>query len=176
MSVVSPEVSAITQMSSPDSKERVGRAIGRIASGVFIVTTKKEDGQRDGFLASWINQAAFEPPMVSVAIRKGRHFLELLSVGSHFTINVLAKSNMDLYKHFVTPYLPGSDRFEGVKLLPGTTRAPVLADALAYLSCVSKSMVEAGDHVLVIGEVLDGGLLMSDTEPLIHLRSDGFKY
>ena len=62
-------------------KERVGKAIGRIASGVFIMTTQDERG-RDGIMASWVSQAAFDPPMLTVAVQKQRHVLEFLKSGS----------------------------------------------------------------------------------------------
>src|SRR5579885_3318409 len=98
-----------------EKKEAIGKAIGRIASGVFVVTTER-DGNRDGLLASWINQAAFEPPMVSVAVQKSRHLLELLGVGQRFTVNILSKDNTNLFKNFAKPFQPGLDRFEGLAL------------------------------------------------------------
>lgn len=158
-----------------EQKQLVGRAIGRIASGVYIVTTER-DGQRDGLLASWISQAAFEPPMLSVAVQKNRHLLELLGVGKRFTVNVLSKENMDLFKNFAKPFEAGTDRFEGLALGESGEAGPVLANAIAYLDCITRTMVEAGDHVLVIGEIINGGMLKAEAEPMVHLRKNGFQY
>lgn len=158
-----------------EQKQVIGRAIGRIASGVYIVTTER-DGQRDGLLASWISQAAFEPPMLSVAVQKSRHLLELLGVGKRFTVNVLSKENMDLFKNFAKPFEAGTDRFEGLALGEAGKAGPVLANAIAYLDCVTRTMVESGDHVLVIGEIINGGMLKADAEPMVHLRKNGFQY
>ncbi len=169
MSVASPGVDI-----SMDQKDSIGKAIGRIASGVYIVTVKN-GGARDGLMASWISQAAFEPPMLSVAIKKERHILELMRVGHSFTVNVLSKKNMDIFKSFVQPYTEGMDRFEGLALMDGSKAGPVFSAAVAYMHCTVRSVIEAGDHVVVIGEIFEGQLLNSE-EPMVHLRSDGFKY
>lgn len=158
-----------------EQKEAVGKAIGRIASGVFVVSTER-NGERDGLLASWVSQAAFEPPMISVAIQKSRHLLELLGVGQKFTINVLSKDNKAVFKNFARPFEPGLDRFAGLSLAASGKAGPVLADAVAYLDCVSRTLVETGDHVLLVGEVISGGLLHGDAEPMVHLRKNGFQY
>ncbi len=158
-----------------DQKERIGRAIGRIASGVFIITLER-NGERDGFMASWVGQAAFEPPMITVAIKKGRHILDLMGIGTTFTVNVLSKKNMDIFKSFVKPYAEGMDRFEGLPLMGGPKAGPVFSESIAYLDCTTRTMVEAGDHVLVVGEIFHGGMLEADQEPIVHLRSNGFQY
>src|ERR1051326_1591784 len=94
-------------------RESIGKAIGRIESGVFVVTMEK-DGLRQGLMASWVCQAAFEPPIISVAVKKDRPILELLEPGSRFTVNFLSKQNMDIFKNFAKPYTEGLDRFEGL--------------------------------------------------------------
>jgi flavin reductase (DIM6/NTAB) family NADH-FMN oxidoreductase RutF len=158
-----------------EQKASIGKAIGRIPSGVFALTSDRH-GQRDGLLASWVSQAAFEPPMLSVAIKKERHILELLCVGSRFTLNVLSKNNMDIYKNFVKPYQEGMDRYDGLNVLPANKGGPIFAEAVAFMDCITRTMVEAGDHVILLGEIVDGALLQSENEPMVHLRSNGFQY
>lgn len=156
-------------------KESVGRAIGRIASGVFVITMEQA-GQRDGIMASWVCQAGFEPPMLTVAVHKDRHILELMRVGKSFTVNVLAKSNMDAFKNFAKPFAPGLDRFEGLNLMAESTAGPILADCVAFMHVTTKTMVEAGDHIVVVGQITAGNLLNADAEPMVHLRRSGFQY
>src|SRR6202020_1081672 len=103
-----------TSTSSQEStKEKVGRAIGRIASGVYIVTLRGS-GERDGMLTTWLVQSAFDPPMLSMAVNKERHLLANLQKGHGFTVNVLAKKNMDIFKSFAKPHTEGMDRFAGL--------------------------------------------------------------
>ena len=152
-------------------KEKVGPAIGKIASGVHIVTTAK-DGKDDGMLATWVAQAGFEPPSVVVSVNKQRDLLKSLSVGDKFTVNILSKGNMDIFKAFAKPHNDG--KFEGLKTQK-TSAGPAFSDAVSYMCATVKSVTEAGDHVVVLGEIYDGALL-NDEEPMTHIRKNGFQY
>ncbi len=154
-------------------KERVGPAIGRLASGVYIITVHGEDGVKDGMMATWITQAGFEPPSLVVSVNKKRDILQALSVGSKFSVNVLSKRNMDIFKAFAKPH--NAEKFDGLKL-KDVSSGPVFAEAVSYMSLVVKSQTEAGDHILVVGEITDGELLNGADEPMTHLRKDGFQY
>lgn len=165
----------VTQTTVDQKRDAMARAIGKIATGVYVVTFDI-NGKPDGMLASWIGQAAFEPPMVTLAIKKGRPLLEKINIGKPFIINVLSKKNMDAYKNFAKPYTPELDRFEGIERAEGDHVAPVFAQAVAYMSCVVDQMVVTGDHILVVSEVREGGLLHAESEPMVHLRSNGFQY
>ena len=52
-------------------KQTIGKALGRVPSGVYILTTHHE-GQPLAMMASWVQQASFEPPTVGVAVAKDR--------------------------------------------------------------------------------------------------------
>lgn len=151
-------------------KSKVGPAMGRLASGVYIVTTKA-DGKPDGMLATWIAQAAFEPPSIVLSVNLARPILKSLPEGGQFAVNVLSKNNMDIFKAFAKP--GNDDKFEGLAMLDRSL--PVFAQAVSYMVCKVSKIVDAGDHCLVIGEVVDGELLNQD-EPMTHLRKDGFQY
>jgi flavin reductase (DIM6/NTAB) family NADH-FMN oxidoreductase RutF len=155
---------------SDDLKTKVGPAMGRIASGVYIVTVGS-DSDRDGMLATWICQAGFDPPSIVMAVNKQRDLLKRLEPGSGFAVNVLSKNNMDIFKAFAKPHNEG--KFEGLALTEA--KYPVFASAISYMLCRVKSLMDAGDHMLVLGEVVDGGINTQD-EPMVHLRKDGFQY
>jgi flavin reductase (DIM6/NTAB) family NADH-FMN oxidoreductase RutF len=175
METTIPAIDAVLSGADMEQKDKIGKAIGRIASGVFIVTAQK-GGKSEGLLASWVNQAAFNPPMIMAAVKKERHILEMLSKGSKFSLNVLSKTNMDIFKNFVKPHEPGLDRFAGLNMLETQKHAPVFADAVAYLDCVTVSLTEAGDHLVVLGEIVGGDLLQAEADPMVHLRKNGFHY
>ena len=63
------------------NKENIGAAIGRIPSGVFVITAKNSSGEKIGMLGSWVAQAGFEPPCVSVAVAPGPD-VELIEHGA----------------------------------------------------------------------------------------------
>lgn len=156
-------------------KEKVGPAMGRIASGVYIVTVGggADKADKDGMLATWICQGGFAPPSVVVAVNKQRDILARLSSGAHFAINVLSKNNMDIFKAFAKPHNEG--KFEGLDLVAGT-ECPVFAKAISYMTLKVTNTMDAGDHQIILGEVVDGGALNVQDEPMTHLRKDGFQY
>ncbi len=158
-------------MSTTATKEVLGRAIGRIASGLYVVTTG-HGGQKQGFLASWVMQASFEPPAVTVAVQKDREILKLLETNRKFVINVLSDGNSNLMGRFAK-YRP--DQFDELATFENDYGI-VLQDTVAYLSCDFKEKWSGGDHYILLGEVIEGDLLNSDLQPWTHLRKNGFVY
>jgi flavin reductase (DIM6/NTAB) family NADH-FMN oxidoreductase RutF len=163
-----------TSVPAAEAKEQLGRALGRIASGVFVATMER-NGTRDGMLATWVSQASFEPPMITLAVRNGRPTLAALSEGSNFVMNVLHKDNKDLFKNFAKPDMTSEERFSGLEVLPKNEHGPVFSQAIAYLNCVVKKHLETGDHTIVSAEVV-GGAILNEHEPMVHLRKSGFQY
>jgi flavin reductase (DIM6/NTAB) family NADH-FMN oxidoreductase RutF len=156
-------------------RQTIGKAIGRIASGVFVATMN-HNGHKDGILLSWVSQAAFEPPALTVVIKKERtHVMDALAVGKTFTLNVLSKKNMDMFKNFAKPFTEGMDRFEGLEVVSNDGAGPILSKSVAYMNLIVRNQMDAGDHVVLLGEVVSGDILNVD-EPLTHLRNNGFQY
>ncbi len=154
------------------NKKEVGKALGRVASGLFVVTAKFEDNE-DALLASWVNQCSFEPPAVSLAIAKTRPLRLLIEASDRFIVHVLGKESKALLKHFFRP--PSDSVFEGLNVGRGFHDIPVLNDAISCLECELKGSVVGGDHVVYVGEVV-GGKMLAGGEPYTHVRDNGFNY
>ena len=94
------------------NKKEVGKALGRVPSGLFVVTAKCED-KEDAVLASWVNQCSFDPPALTVALATLRSARLLVEASGAFIVNVLPKADMTLLKHFSRP---PEDIFKGINL------------------------------------------------------------
>lgn len=164
-------------MNSVEQKESVGRALGRVASGVYIVTMNIY-GEQHGLLATWVAQCAFDPPMVSVAFNKERKIINSIAKDSLFTLNVLSKSNMDIFKAFARPAGDKEidDRFDGLKVDSTNAEGPIFPDAVSFVSCKVIQTVSTGDHVVALAQVIDGRMLDGEAEPMVHLRKSAFQY
>lgn len=162
----------ITEALTVKNKKEVGKALGRVASGLFIVTAKYED-REDAVLASWVNQCSFDPPAVTVALSIVRPARLLIEGSEAFTINVLGKGSTELMKHFFKP--PAGSIFEGLKTRKGHHGIRILTDAVSYLECDVVGSVTGGDHILYIGEII-GGKMLKGGEPYTHVRDNGFSY
>ena len=152
------------------------KALGRISSGLYIITATKADVQ-SAMLASWITQASFEPLGFTVAVAKDRAIESLMQVGDTFVLNVLEEGNhLPLMKHFLKRFPPGADRFAGVRTRPASNKSPILADALAYLECEVSSRMELSDHWLVYCTVEDGKVSKEEAITAVHHRRVGNYY
>lgn len=153
----------------------LARALGRLASGVFVVTAVHE-GARIGMLSTWIGQASFAPPLITLAVGKDRPLLAALSANATFTVNVLAKRNSEIFKAFARPHNNEASRFDGLSLLDESIDGIIFKDVVSALICRVQSHLTPGDHVLVLAEVAAGRPVDMDADPMVHLRSSGLKY
>ena len=161
---------------SEQPPKALDRALGRIASGLSIVTVRKGD-EVNAFLASWVQQAGFEPPMLTVAVGKDRPATSLLATGGEFCVNVIAKDDPSkLIGHFARGFKPGEDPYDGVEVKRSGDGPEYLPNSLATLHCQVRGMLASGDHMIVLGEVVTGFSHDDDADPATHLRSSGFRY
>src|SRR5438309_245363 len=89
-------------------------ALGRIPSGLFIVTAGHGDAAT-GMLASWVQQCSFDPPQISAALRRDRHLSEMLSPDAPFIINIVASGHTQFLRHFGKGFGPQESAFEGLE-------------------------------------------------------------
>ena len=156
------------------NKKEVGKALGRVPSGLFVMTTKHQD-QEDAVLASWVNQCSFDPPAVTVALGVTRSARLLVEASQTFIVNVLGKDSNNLMKHFFKPPAPGTSIFDGLKVGKGHHDIKILKDAVAYVECEVRSQNTFGDHVVYVGEIV-GGKMLKGGDPYFHVRDNGFNY
>ncbi len=161
-------------MNNEKDQPTFGPALGRIASGLFILTVRYEN-KETGLLASWIQQCSFEPPLIMVAVRQGRYVADWLQEGTSFTVNILDESQTDMIAHFGKGFDPGEDAFAEVPVSRESSFAPVLSEALAYLDCKVVSRTQPGDHVVFFGQV-ENGKMLNDGQPMVHVRKSGLHY
>ena len=155
-------------------------ALGRVVGSLCVLTARK--GQENtaltgAMVASWVSQASFTPPGITVAVAKDRAVEALLHKGDRFALNVLAEGReTSTMKQFLQPFSPGADRFAGLELSSSPYDQPLLPEALAWLDGEVKQRMECGDHWLIYAEVSHGGLLDSEATTAVHQRRSGANY
>lgn len=156
------------------SKNSLARALGRIPSGLFVVTTLR-DGARIGFLGSFVQQVGFEPPTVCIGVAKGRAHLENLLAGGRFALSILDKESLAAKSAFLKRLPEGVSPFDGLRVGAAPAGMPILLDALAWLECRVVGRHDTGDHAVLFGEVTDGELAR-EGDPHVHVRKNGLSY
>ena len=157
------------------------KAMGRISGGLYVVTASQGDGpdKRQGaMVASWVSQASFKPPGLTIAVAKDRAIEALMQVGDSFVLNVLEENNyQQLFRQFLKRFPPGADRFQGVSVIDNVAEGgPVLGDALAYLDCVIKQRLETSDHWITYALVMNGKISNQEAKTAVHHRKLGTSY
>ncbi|MFN3168472.1 MAG: flavin reductase family protein [Phycisphaeraceae bacterium] len=154
----------------------VASALGAIPSGRFVLTAAHED-RRLGVLVGWVQQACFEPPMISISIQKGTPIMPLISESRQFALCQLASDDRMTVRKFSAQSDLGDDPFLGQQLIkPLMPKLPILASAKSFIECelVCHMDVE-GDHDLFVGTIRNAGF-KGPFDPAIHLRENGLAY
>lgn len=152
------------------------QAVGRIVGSLCILTAQQGD-VKSGMLASWVSQATFNPPGFTVAVAKDRAVESLLHTQSTFVLNILGEDNYQrTMKHFLKPFGPGEDRFQGIEMDTATNGSPIIKDAISYLECEVANRMECGDHWVIYATVTNGEVLRSSVKTAVHHRKAGTRY
>ncbi|OAJ58321.1 flavin reductase [Paraburkholderia ginsengiterrae] len=167
----------MTRASPPNFDQTAFKqALGQFATGVTVITTRAASGQLIGITASSFNSVSLNPPLVLWSLATRSASMPVFRANSHYVVNVLASSQLDLCKRFATVK---GDRFEGVSHAEGDSGMPVLDGALAWFECHNRSRYDEGDHVIFVGEVERCGVhgQAAEIAPLIfqHGKFHGLK-
>ncbi|MFL4491242.1 flavin reductase [Streptomyces sp. VTCC 41912] len=134
------------------------RALGQYATGVTVVTARAPDGRNVGMTANSFTSVSLNPPLVLWCPGKNSPSLPDFTDASHFAVHVLAADQHHLSRQFATP---AADKFRGTPTTPGIAGTPLLDGAVARFQCRTVQRLDAGDHVIFLGEVeeyeADGG-------------------
>lgn len=154
--------------------EGVAAALGRIPSGLFVVTWH-EDGVDRSMLASWVIQAGFSPPSVALAVAPTRDLLAAIDRGTPFVVNLLGESQRPLLSRFGKPSAPGEDPFAGLDVVRSPAGVLALCGGSGWLECRLTTRTGGGDHAVVVAEVT-AGEAGPEGQPLVHVRKNGLRY
>ncbi len=140
--------------------------LGRFASGITVITAVDADGRDVGMTASAFSSVSLQPPLVQVCVDRAASMFDALLHGARFGVNVLAAEQEALSRRFAS--IDSSHRFEGIGYVRGENGVVLLDDALAQLECRMFAKMEAGDHVIFLGEVERA--VARDAKPLLYYR------
>jgi len=159
-------------MSTTKSFDRV---LGHVPSGIYILTVGT-GARATGMLASWVMQAGFEPPMVSVAVKLGRYVCDWLTEGQPFVLNVVGEGQKELLRHFYKGFEPVAPAFDGLDVTHCARGVPILKDSLGHLECEPAGHVDSGDHRVFLAKIVRGRMMDEDARPMVHIRNSGARY
>lgn len=140
-------------MNSPNPADTTAlrAAFSAFLTGVTIVTTRNVDAAPRGFTANSFTSVSLDPPLILFCIAKSSRSLGDFLGASAFAVNILSDKQQQLSARFAAPV---EDRFAEVGWDVGPAGSPVLHGVCGWFDCQTRNIVEAGDHHIVIGEVI----------------------
>lgn len=146
------------------------RALSCFATGVAVVTTLDQNGDRAGMTISSFNSVSLDPPLVLWSISEDAFSYDVFVNAEYFAVNVLTMEQQHLSERFATK---GKDKFDGLECSVGLHGAPIFPDYAACFECRTEHQHPGGDHKIIVGRVLR--LEDRETAPLIFYRGQYLK-
>jgi flavin reductase (DIM6/NTAB) family NADH-FMN oxidoreductase RutF len=141
----------MSQSMSPDTR-RFRNALGQFPTGVTVITTVTEQGERLGMTVSSFNSLSLDPPLVLFSVRKQSGSIAAWREVTHYAINVLNEEQEDVSARFARP---SSEQWTGQNILTGRTGVPLLSNAAVTFECEAFARYDGGDHEIFVGQVVE---------------------
>ena len=138
-----------------DAKKAVLRMI---PYGIYVLTADDGKGNVAAATVNWVTQTAFAPPLIVVGVKTDSGAYQVVKTAKAFALNMLGKEHKGLAFTFFKPASVADGKISGQAYRKGTTGAPLLEAAPGALECKVTSIVEQGDHHIVVGEVVEAHL------------------
>jgi len=143
------------------------KVLGCFATGITIITTIAKDGKPVGLTANSFTSLSLDPPLVLFCLDRKVASFESFHSNRHFAVNVLRHDQEQLSRRFATSSI---DKFKDLAFDTWATGCPILKGCLAAFECDIQQVIEAGDHVIIIGEVSKIEHDASGGRPLLYYR------
>ncbi|GBG87344.1 hypothetical protein CBR_g45404 [Chara braunii] len=154
----------------------VEQAVGRVVGSLCVLAARSGDAE-SAMLASWVSQASFVPPGITIAVAKDRAVEGLILPGGKFALNILGQGKAGpISKQLLKPFKPGEPRFGDLPISTASNGCTLLDDALAHLECSVVNRMETGDHWIVYATVDSGKLIDDSSLTAVHHRKTGSRY
>ena len=150
----------------PADTEAVFRdTMAALASGVAVLTARRDDGAACGLLATSLAAYSVRPPSLLVSIGHTSRCHEALADGAEFGVHLLAIAQEPIARVFADRQI--DDKFAGLDW-SWDGQVPAIGGMLAYLRCRRSARFDLYDHTILIGDVQGGRLGHGD--PLVYLN------
>ncbi len=150
-----------------DVIENLDDLVKYISHGVYVIGVSDGEHQ-NAFTAAWVMQVSFKPPLLAISINPEHYSYQLLLASGACTVNVLGEEQLAIVEHFGRS---DRDKMTSFQWQVGTTGAPILSTSLAYFDCQVSHYTDAGDHKIVICNVVAAASL-NKGRPILYRQTN----
>lgn len=141
--------------------------MGRFATGVTVVTIMAPDGTPCGMTVNSLSSVSLDPPLVSICVDREADMHAALTGAPGYVVNILRSDQEAVSRRFAEDR---PDRFDGVGYGLSSDGHPILDGVLAHLECTGHASIDAGDHSIFLGLVVDGA--SGEGHPLLFYQGE----
>lgn len=127
-------------------------ALGQFPTGVTVITALDDKGEPIGCTASSFNSVSIDPALVLWSVDKSAFSAAIFEKAEYFAVNILSENQVDISNRFAGR---GEDKFKDVSFASGLGGAPLFEGCGAQFQCKTWNVYEGGDHLIIIGEVVE---------------------
>lgn len=143
------------------------QVMGSFPTGVTIITTRSSDGAPVGLTANAVSSVSLTPPQLLICLGREKFTAKAILAHEAFAVNFLARTQENVAQRFASSH---PDKFSDLAYSNGFKDVPVISGALAVAECEVQRIVEAGDHLIIVGLVRKG--VASELDPLMFFRKE----
>ena len=143
------------------------QALGSFPTGVTVVSCLDKNNNPLGFTANSFTSVSLDPQLISICIDKESFNIDTFSITEHFAVSILSESQQSISTTFATP---NEERFKDIDWRSEDTGSPIISNAVAWFDCKTEQVVDAGDHLILIGKIITFD--SSPKTPLMYLRGN----
>jgi len=127
---------------------------------------------------NWATQVSFDPKWMAIGVEQGAFTHGLIASSNAFSLNIVDREDRAIVRKFTKPVDVdlAAKTLNGVEFVERVTGAPVLAHAVAFVDCQVRDRLEAGDHTLFAGEVVDAGFLQDEETAVLRMEDTKMNY
>ena len=134
-----------------DRTRNLRQALGSFPTGVTVVSCLDKNKNPLGFTANSFTSVSLDPKLISICIDKESFNIDSFSITKHFAVSVLSENQQSISTIFATPH---EDRFKNIDWSTEETGSPIISGAVAWFDCNTQQVVDAGDHLILIGNII----------------------
>ena len=147
------------------NKEEISKLFRKLTHGVYVIGVVDND-QLNAFTAAWVMHVSFNPLVLAISINPNHSSYTMIENSKVFSVNILKNSQLDLAMHFGKA--SNIDKLADIKWHVDRTGAPILDESLAFFECKVIDKCQAGDHVIITGQVINGAVMDQNASPLLY--------
>lgn len=141
------------------------QVLGNYPTGVTLVTAENDGAC--GMVIGSFGSVSLDPPLVQFMPAKSSTTWERIESSGSYCVNVLGSDQLDMCNSF---FDKSKDPFDVIEWRAGPSGSPIVDGALAYIDCDIDVAHDAGDHLIVVGRVLELGVGDTESGPLIFFQ------